>query len=70
MQAGSEHPLASAVTTTATSEGLVIAPATGVRAVVRGDVAVFVDGRELRLGTTCFMQELNVDVALGRSSRN
>ena len=33
VQAGSEHPLASAVTNTAKGEGLVIAPATGVRAV-------------------------------------
>ena len=63
VQAGSEHPLASAVTSAAKSEGLVIAPATGVRAVAGRGVAALVDGRELRLGSTRFMQELNVDVA-------
>ncbi len=64
VQAGSEHPLASAVTNTAESEGLVIAPATGVRAVAGRGVAATVEGRELRLGSTRFMQELNVDVSL------
>ena len=63
VQAGSEHPLASAVTNMAKSEGLAIAPATGVRAVAGRGVAARVDGRELRLGSTRFMQELNVDVA-------
>ncbi len=63
VQAGSEHPLASAVTNVAKSEGLVIAPATGVRAVAGRGVAARVEGRELRLGSTRFMQELNVDVA-------
>ena len=63
VQAGSEHPLASAVTTAAKVEGLVIAPATGVRAVAGRGVAALVEGRELRLGSTRFMQELNVDVA-------
>ena len=63
VQAGSEHPLASAVTNMARSEGLVIAAATGVRAVAGRGVAARVDGRELRLGSTRFMQELNVDVA-------
>jgi Cu+-exporting ATPase len=63
VQAGSEHPLASAVTNTATSEGLVIASATSVRAVAGRGVAALVEGRELRLGSTRFMQELGVDVA-------
>ena len=62
VQAGSEHPLASAVMNTATGEGLVIAPATAVRAVAGRGVAALVEGRELRLGSTRFMQELNVDV--------
>ena len=47
----------------AKSEGLAIAPATGVRSVAGRGVAARVDGRELRLGSTRFMQELNVDVA-------
>ena len=63
VQAGSEHPLASAVTDAAKSEGLVIAPATDVRAVAGRGVAALVDGRELRLGSTRYMQELNVDIA-------
>ena len=63
VQAGSEHPLASAVMTTARSEGLFIAPATGVRAVTGRGVAALVEGRELRLGSSRFMKELNVDVA-------
>ena len=62
VQAGSEHPLASAVMNTAQSEGLVIAPATAVRAVAGRGVAAVVQGRELRLGSSRFMQELKVDV--------
>ena len=63
VQAGSEHPLASAVMNTAKGEGLVIAPATAVRAVAGRGVAAVVEGRELRLGSTRFMQELGVDVS-------
>ena len=63
VQAGSEHPLASAVTAMAKREGLVVAPATGVRAVAGRGVAARVNGRELRLGSTRFMQELKVDVS-------
>jgi Cu+-exporting ATPase len=62
VQAGSEHPLASAVMNTAKGEGLFIAPATAVRAVSGRGVAALVEGRELRLGSSRFMQELNVDV--------
>ena len=62
VQAGSEHPLASAVMNAATGEGLVIAPATAVRAVSGRGVAALVEGRELRLGSSRFMQELKVDV--------
>ena len=62
VQAGSEHPLASAVMNTAKSEGLVIAPATAVRAVSGRGVAALVEGRELRLGSSRFMQELKVDL--------
>ena len=63
VQAGSEHPLASAVLTAAAGEGLVIAPATAVRAVAGRGVAALVQGRELRLGSSRFMQELTVDVS-------
>ena len=63
VQAGSEHPLASAVTAVAAREGLVIAPASDVRAVAGRGVAARVAGRELRLGSTRFMQELGVDLS-------
>ncbi len=63
VQSGSEHPLASAVTAVAKNEGLVVAPATGVRAVAGRGVAAVVAGRELRLGSSRFMQELQVDVS-------
>ncbi len=63
VQAGSEHPLAYAVVTQAQSEGLVPAPASDVRAVAGRGVAARVGGRELRLGSTRFMQELGVDVS-------
>ncbi|MCY7314587.1 MAG: HAD family hydrolase [Rubrivivax sp.] len=64
VQAGSEHPLASAVMNAARSEGLVIAPATAVRAVSGRGVAARVEGRELRLGSSRFVQELEVDVTV------
>ena len=62
VQAGSEHPLASAVMNTAQEEGLVIAPATAVRAVSGRGVAARVEGCELRLGSSRYMQELKVDM--------
>ena len=62
VQAGSEHPLASAVMNTAKGEGLTFAPATAVRAVSGRGVAARVEGRELRLGSSRFMQELKVDL--------
>ena len=61
VQAGSEHPLASAVTAVAKHEGIVVAPATGVRAVAGRGVAALVEGRDLRLGSSRYMQELKVD---------
>ena len=62
VQAGSEHPLASAVTAAAKDEGLTVAAATNVRAVAGRGVAATVAGLELRLGSTRFMQELAVGV--------
>ena len=63
VQAGSEHPLPSAVTAVAQAEGLAVAAATDVRAVAGRGVAAAVGGLELRLGSTRFMQELGVDVS-------
>ena len=62
IQAGSEHPLARAVTSAAERAGLSIGSASQVRAVPGRGVAALVDGRELRLGSTRFMTELNVDL--------
>ena len=63
VQAGSEHPLASAVMNTAQAEALVVPPATAVRAVAGRGMAAEVEGRALRLGSSRFMQELQVDLA-------
>ncbi len=65
IQAGSEHPLARAVLDAATAEGAVEAlpkiAATQVRAVAGKGMAAAVAGRELRLGSTRYMNELKVD---------
>lgn len=63
LQAGSEHPLAHAVTTAAQHDKLAIPPATDVRAVAGRGISARVEGRELRLGSTRFMQALKVDVS-------
>ena len=63
IQAGSEHPLARAVLQAAALEAVRPGPASGIRAVAGRGVAALVDARELRLGSTRFMQELKVDVS-------
>ncbi len=63
VQAGSEHPLASAVMNAAKAQALVVPPATAVRAMAGRGVAAEVEGRALRLGSSRFMQELQVDLA-------
>ena len=64
LQAGSEHPLARAVTAAAVRDGLVIPAAGEIRAVAGRGVAANVDGRALRLGSQRFMDELGVDVSV------
>ncbi|WP_157265581.1 heavy metal translocating P-type ATPase [Azohydromonas aeria] len=61
MQAHSEHPLARAVVAAARQQGLDVPAAAQVRAVAGRGVAASVEGRELRLGSGRFMQELRVD---------
>ena len=65
IQAGSEHPLARAVLDAAAQEALVAplpnATATQLRAVAGKGMAASVAGRELRLGSTRYMNELGVD---------
>lgn len=63
LQAGSEHPLGRAVTATARAEGVPVPPASGARAVAGRGIAATVAGRELRLGSSRWMQELGVDTA-------
>jgi len=62
IQAGSEHPLARAVLQVASSEGITFAAATQVRALAGRGVAAMVGTRDLRLGSSRLMQELNVDM--------
>ncbi len=62
IQSGSEHPLARAVTRSAAEQSLKIPAATQLRAVAGRGMAALVGGRELRLGSPRFMQELGVDL--------
>ncbi|HSV47221.1 MAG TPA: copper-translocating P-type ATPase, partial [Ramlibacter sp.] len=62
IQAGSEHPLAKAVLAAAQREGVQAVPASRVRAIAGRGVAATVGQRDLRLGSTRLMQELNVEL--------
>ncbi|WP_293605248.1 heavy metal translocating P-type ATPase, partial [Polaromonas sp. UBA4122] len=63
IQAGSEHPLAKAVTALAFKDQLSVPAASQVRAVAGRGMSAVVEGRELRLGSPRFMQELGVDLS-------
>ena len=63
LQAGSEHPLARAVTAAAEREGVVVPAATGLSAVAGRGIEATVDGRALKLGSSRFMEELGVDLS-------
>ncbi len=63
IQSGSEHPLARAVTRRAKEEASPAWTATDVRAVAGRGVSALVEGRQLRLGSPRFMQELGVDLS-------
>lgn len=62
IQSGSEHPLARAVMRRATEQRLDIPAATQLRAVAGRGMAAVAAGRELRLGSPRFMQELGLDL--------
>ena len=64
IQAGSEHPLAKAVTALALKERVGVPGASQVRAVAGRGMSARVEGRELRLGSPRFMQELGVDLSV------
>jgi len=63
MQASSLHPLARAVTAAAEREGVAVPAATELRAVPGRGIAARIDGRDLRLGSSRYMRELNVDTS-------
>jgi len=63
IQAGSEHPLARAVLNAAAQAGLAPQPAGQVRAVAGRGMSAVVNQHELRLGSSRFMGELQVDVS-------
>ena len=60
IQSGSEHPLARAVTGAAERQGVALPAATEVQAVAGRGVSATVEGRALRLGSTRYMDELQV----------
>ncbi len=62
IQAGSEHPLAKAVMALAVKDQVSVPVASQVRAVAGRGMSAQVDGRELRLGSPRYMQELGVDL--------
>jgi Cu+-exporting ATPase len=61
IQAGSEHPLARAVLQAVAAEGLTPPAASGTHAVPGRGMAAHVDWRALRLGSSRYMSELQVD---------
>ncbi|MFW2457677.1 copper-translocating P-type ATPase, partial [Methyloversatilis discipulorum] len=63
LQAGSEHPLARAVTAAAEREGVVVPAASELSAVAGRGVSAAVAGRLLRLGSSRYMEELGVDLS-------
>ncbi|MBA3773470.1 MAG: copper-translocating P-type ATPase [Ramlibacter sp.] len=63
IQVGSEHPLAKAVLDAAHREGAQLIPASKVRAIAGRGMAAVVGQRDLRLGSSRLMQELNVDLS-------
>ncbi|MDI1268061.1 MAG: heavy metal translocating P-type ATPase [Polaromonas sp.] len=70
IQAGSEHPLARAVMDAAVQEGAQLTSAAKVRAIAGRGMAAVVAQRDLRLGSTRFMDELGVGLGplSGRAS--
>ena len=63
LQAGSEHPLARAVTLAAKERGLVVPTASALQAVPGRGISGLVDGVTLQLGSARWMDELGVDRA-------
>ena len=62
LQAGSEHPLARAVTQAARERGLAVPAAAQLRASAGKGIGGVVDGVDLRLGSARWMDELGIDL--------
>jgi Cu+-exporting ATPase len=61
LEAGSEHPLAAAITQGAKERGLSLAPTLGFRAVPGKGVTGIVDGKHVAAGNCALLAELSVD---------
>ncbi len=67
LQAGSEHPLAKAVTAAAQARGLAVPPARAVRAEAGRGLEGEVEGRRLRIASSRWAQEGGLDTAAGEA---
>ncbi|MBT9488976.1 MAG: copper-translocating P-type ATPase [Rubrivivax sp.] len=67
LQAGSEHPLAKAVTAAAQARGLAVPTASGVRAEAGRGLEGEVGGRRLRIASSRWAQELGLDSTAGEA---
>ncbi len=63
IQNGSEHPLARAVMDAARTQGVTVPRATEVTAVAGRGMSAVIKGRQIRLGSTRYMEELDVNMA-------
>lgn len=63
IQNGSEHPLARAVMDAARTQGVTVPRATEVTAVAGRGMSAVIKGRQIRLGSTRYMEELGVNMA-------
>lgn len=63
IQNGSEHPLAKAVMDAARTQGVTVPRATEVTAVAGRGMSAVIKGRQIRLGSTRYMEELGVNMA-------
>uniref|UniRef100_UPI0030F6D82C heavy metal translocating P-type ATPase n=1 Tax=uncultured Acidovorax sp. TaxID=158751 RepID=UPI0030F6D82C len=63
IQNGSEHPLAKAVMDAARTQGVTVPRATEVTAVAGRGMSAVIKGRQIRLGSTRYMEELDVNMA-------
>lgn len=63
VQAGSEHPLAQAVTSAALAAAIKVPPVTNIKSLAGRGIAATVEGIELNLGNSRLMNELGIDLS-------